>query len=481
MQSFVMAKPGSSTTIATQSGTTSYPLFGIACTVLGTMLAVLYVPSDVEPEWALLNSAILMSIGLAAAPIAAALRDPKSILRGEHLLAIGPIYWLLLDLLQGSYTLDTIQPDEAATAFIGIGVFVSATWLAASYRAVKVPAFIAKSVALEFSGNVYFYLAVIAFVIAMLRFAIPCNFNVIEMFSYLGENRWAAPWARGQLGGVDSFLDHLQYFGYLLPVLTVIVARYTGWVNGRIIICAGMSIIMTLFLMQGGGRRIVGVVFGAAFILWILSEKKLRIQHILIIVFGLSMLLILMQLMVEYRAIGYSEIITRSDSNEQIFERDKLHVDDNFYRFCQIIKFIPESYPYVYHQYIIWILVRPIPRLFWPGKPVDPGFDLPTALGVEGVSYSSSVLGELYMSAGLLGIALGGLLYGRLSSLASRLLIMGNTFGALVVYSILIMALFAGLRSMLELVLVSYAILAWVGLSLLFRYYRIVKPQPTRA
>ncbi len=139
-------------------------------------------------------------------------------------------------------------------------------------------------------------------------------------------------------------------------------------------------------------------------------------------------------------------------------------MDDNVYRFCQIIQIIPEAHPYVYHQYLIWVLVRPIPRVFWPGKPVDPGFDLPATLGVKGVSFSCSTVGELYMSGGLIAIALGGWLYGRLSGMASRLLTQGATFGAYVVYSILMMALFAGMRSMLDLVLISYVVLAWIAL-----------------
>ena len=35
---------------------------------------------------------------------------------------------------------------------------------------------------------------------------------------------------------------------------------------------------------------------------------------------------------------------------------------------------------------------------------------------------------------------------------------------ALVIYSIVVMALFSGMRSILELILVSYVVLAWVGL-----------------
>jgi len=45
----------------------------------------------------------------------------------------------------------------------------------------------------------------------------------------------------------------------------------------------------------------------------------------------------------------------------------------------------------------------------------------------------------------------------------------------LVVYSIIVMALFSGMRSILELILVSYVVLAWVGLSQLFIKLRRAK------
>jgi hypothetical protein len=167
-----------------------------------------------------------------------------------------------------------------------------------------------------------------------------------------------------------------------------------------------------------------------------------------------------------------NEAVVGPNEKRAVFEEQYLRVDDNFYRLCQVIELIPKSYPFVYHRYFIYVIVRPIPRVFWPGKPVDPGFDLPTALGVEGVSYSYSVIGELYMSLGFIGIAIGGWFYGRVASMANGLLKRCNTVAALLVYSIVVMALFAGLRSVLDLLLVSYVVLAWVSLSRFFRTTR---------
>jgi hypothetical protein len=79
------------------------------------------------------------------------------------------------------------------------------------------------------------------------------------------------------------------------------------------------------------------------------------------------------------------------------------------------------------------------------------------------------------MSFGFIAIALGGWFYGRVAASASGLLARCNTQGALVIYSIVVMALFSGMRSFLELILVSYVVLAWVGLSRLFMKLRHIR------
>lgn len=460
--------------------TRSAPL-AILSTAIATTLSILLIPEDPSSEGTLFYPALVMSAGLAAAPVAAALRHPKALLRGESLLTLAPIYWLLLDLLQGVYGMQDITADEVRQAFLAIGIFVVMVWVGVIQRPWRIPQVVISSVSQEFSINTYFALAVACFFIGMLKFAVPCNFNVFEMVQYLGQDRWAAPWGRGQLGGWDAFLDHLQYFGYLLPVLTVVIVRRGGLRNARTIICITMSIVIALFLAQSGSRRVIGVVGGMALILWVLDQRRLRIKHLLASVAAVVALLVALQFMLEYRNIGLGVLVGKSEmqsgrfEKRQLLEEQHLRVDDNFYRLCQIIQLIPESYGFVYHRYLIYVIVRPVPRVFWPGKPVDAGFDLPTALGVEGVSYSYSVIGELYMSLGLIGIALGGWFYGRVAAMASALLARCTTQGALVIYSIVVMALFSGVRSILELILVSYVVLAWVGLSHLFIKLRHAK------
>jgi len=480
MQSLTWNRPPLTITVtpALSIRTTIVALFG---TSMATVLAVIMVPDNSTEPGALFYPALVMSGGLAMGPLSAALRNPKALFRGEALLAIAPIYWLLLDLLQGVYPLDGIAPDEIRQAFFGMGLFVVMVWIGAVRRPWRIPNVLLRSVSQEFSVSMYFALALACFFLGMLNFAIPCNFNVFEMVHYLGQERWSAPWGRGQLGGWDAFLDHLQYFGYLLPILTVVIGRRVGLRNPRTIVCTAMSIVMTLFLAQSGSRRVIGVVAGMALVLWILDQRRLRVKHLITTVVAVFALLLTLQLMLEYRNVGLSVLVGTGEmtvnglEKKQMLEEEHLRVDDNFYRLCQIIQLIPKSHGFVYYDYLVYVLVRPVPRVFWPEKPVDPGFDLASALGVEGVSYSYSVIGELYMSLGFIGIALGGWFYGRISAFARGLLNVSTTQGALVIYSIIVMALFSGMRSILELILVSYVVLAWVGLAQLFIKLRRAK------
>jgi hypothetical protein len=466
---------------ATPALTVRSTLLALIATSMATVLAVIMVPENSAEPGALFYPTLVMSAGLAIGPLSAAHRNPKMLLRGEALLAIAPIYWLLLDLLQGVYPLDGIAPDEIRQAFFAIGLFVVMVWVGAARRSWRIPNVLIRSVSQEFSVGMYFALALACFFLGMLNFAVPCNFNVFEMAHYLGQERWAAPWGRGQLGGWDAFLDHLQYFGYLLPILSVVIGRRVGLRNPRTITCIAMSIVMTLFLAQSGSRRVIGVVAGMALVLWILDQRRLRVKHMITTVIAVLALLLTLQIMLEYRNVGLSVLVGTGEltvnglEKRQILEEQHVRVDDNFFRLCQIIQLIPKTHGFVYQNYLVYVLVRPVPRVFWPEKPVDPGFDLPTALGIEGVSYSYSVIGELYMSLGFIGIALGGWFYGRISSFARGLLSRSTTQGALVIYSIIVMALFSGMRSILELILVSYVVLAWVGLSQLFIKLRRAK------
>jgi hypothetical protein len=444
-----------------------HPLVALIGVALGTIAAIATVPEDLKSPDSLFRPALFLSLGLALGPIVACWSDPRSILRVENVIGLSPIFWLLLEPLQAATDIGKIAGrEQVILVFQAIGLFVGGLWLACMFRARKLPAAWRQSLSYEPNARMLFSLAIAAFALGMLRFAIPCGFNIPQMVSYLGAFRWAAPWGRGSLGGWDAFLDHLAYFGYLVPTLAVLLARKTGWMSPRPLFVLVLSIVMLLFLMQGGGRRIIGVMGGAALVTYVLGADRLRLRIIVVSLTGILAIVWVTAKMLEYRNVGFASIFEAHVSSRSALsprQQEGFHVDNNIRSFSELTFFIPDKHPYLYHNYFIWVLIRPIPRALWPGKPVGLEFDLPKSTGAQ-CSLSVTLIGELYMAGGMLMVLLGGLFYGRLAGMASRLLELAPTAGSLLSYGITTLALFAGMRSGIDLVLMLYPLLAWCGL-----------------
>jgi hypothetical protein len=420
-----------------------YPILGLAGTLVGTIAAIVLIPNNPRNAGALVDSGVAMSLGLAFAPAIAAFQNPKSIVRTENLLALSPIYWLLLDLIQGSYDLVQVNNQDIQYAFIAIGLFISCTWIAALFFPFPLPKYIIRSASYELQPKSIFKLIFIFFSLSIFKFAYPCGFEPFTMFYYLGQNRWNAPWVRGALGGWDSFLDHMAYFGYLLPTLTTLLALRSRKFNLPLILSILMTLTISFFLGHTGSRRIIGVIFGSAIFCWILEQDKLKIRDVVLALASVAILLFSMQFMLEYREVGFQSAFN-TQPKEMHYE--KLHVDDNFLRLAQVIHLIPDSHPFIYEKQIIFTLIRPIPRVLWPEKPTDPGFNLTEATNSTGME---------------------GWIYGVMARMTSILLIRDVQSSSSVVYSLIAMIIFAGMRSMYDLVLMSYALIAWIAVSLL--------------
>jgi hypothetical protein len=102
--------------------------------------------------------------------------------------------------------------------------------------------------------------------------------------------------------------------------------------------------------------------------------------------------------------------------------------------------------------------------VFWPGKPTGPGFDLTQYLGEKGLTHNVSVIGEFYMSFGWAGIVIGGAVFGWFARHWSQLLERDFGITATALYGLGTMALFLGIRSLLEVILMMYPIICWLAL-----------------
>lgn len=447
------------------------PAVGLALTVFGTIASIAVVPTEVEAAGALKPAAWLSAIGLLAVAATLAFLAPQSLFHPVHVTAAAPAYWLLLDVLQGAYDLPGLRQKAVTGAFIAVGLFSGGVWLAALQRPWALPKAISHAAAIRLTGKQLFTIAALAFTVSFLKFAIPIGFDLELMFGALSQGRWEAAWGRGNLGSWDAFLDHAAYFGYLLPSLTVLIGRQAGWTNWRTLMSGLFALIILLLMATGGGRRIIGVMIGSGLSVWFLSARRPKLRHLLGVAAVCAGLLFFMQQMVQTRHLGVSSIFSKA-ADDSITRLEYLHVDDNFLRLSQIVEIIPKEHPHTGIQWVIWLAVRPIPRVFWPGKPVDPGFDLPAFIGMEGVALSYSIIGEAYMAFGFLGIFGTGWIMGRLAVTLAHLLERHSTPAALAMFGSGLLALFAGMRSGLDLVLMMYPVLAWIALVWIYERIR---------
>ena len=230
----------------------------------------------------------------------------------------------------------------------------------------------------------------------------------------------------------------------------------------KTIVSTILAIIIILFLAQGGGRRVIGVTIGAALILFLLLQRRIRPKILVVALIGVAILLVSMEEMLKYREYGFSDQAVNYELSDQSGDTEnRIHVDDNFLRLSQIMHFIPDVQPYVGFQPLFYALALPIPRVFWSDKPSDPGYNLTELLGWSDVSLTTSIIGELYAMHGLIVVFLGGLVFGGLANMWNKILALPGT-GKFVIYVIGVMVLFAGLRSILDLIFMSYSLLAWL-------------------
>src|SRR5262249_6092417 len=186
---------------------------------------------------------------------------------------------------------------------------------------------------------------------------------------------------------------------------------------------------------------------------------------------GAILVLASMELMLHSRQYGFG-----SSEEANIEGEGLVHVDDNFLRLSQIMHLIPDEQPHVGRQQLFYLMALPIPRVFWEGKPTDPGYNLAEMLEIPNVSLTASIIGDLYATYGLICVFIGGFLIGSIGKMWNKILTLSGSSKTMA-YSLGVMVLVVGLRSLQDLVLMSYGVAAWLAL---VKLLRPVRPERSR-
>ncbi len=453
---------------------------GILAVSAGITAATLLLPQDPQPPGALAPAALAAAIGLLAVPALSLGGHLSRLLATENLLLAGIVYWLLLDPLQGLYPLLGATRGTIEVEFLAIGVFASGLLLGACGKGLRPPRPVVRAAFSRLSESELFIGAVVSFLLGMIYYASSSGFDPVTMAQGLALGRFSAPWSRGAFGGANAFLQQLSNFGFMIPSLTVLMAARRGWLRPRVLIALVLAVIMTLFLAQAGGRRLLGVVVGSAILAWVLARERPAGKVITGALCAALLLVLAQNAMLAYRDRGWNTFFhsgRESASAGQNFIEIKS--DDDFLQLADVIELYPEVIPYAGPRPLFFYAVLPIPRFFWPGKPTSPGFDLAASEGLRGVTLSTTVIGELYIVGGLPVVLLGGLCFGVAAGMWNRLLAYPATNGRAITFGLGLMNLFVGLRSLQDVVTMSYPLLAWLLLAQALAARR--RPQPLAA
>lgn len=430
--------------------------------------AVLLIPEiDYYQPGQLIPAGIVMSLGLLAGPVYAALTRPDSLFRLEYVLVFGLFYWVILDAAQGAYGFLGVSRATLVATFSGVALFAVTIWIGSFLMSLS-PVRLSPGATDTVDVRFLFWAALACFFLGMLRVLLACKFSPLCIASQIFVPRYESAWHQANIGNFDTLLVRLKNFGYLVLPLAATLYHLERRVSWRVILLLVLGLVFLLILIQGGGRRQVGMVLGMTGLVWILLNRPARLKDFIVMAIMASVILVLMEFMHTWRYQGLGEAKLAESGEVSYMTRERLiRVDKNLLFLSHVMERVPERYPHTGVTGIEYILTAPIPRALYPGKPVHRGFPLTQILQLRvgpGWSWTVSAVGDFYLIGGFFAIACGGLFFGVLANLGSRLLRGGTTVRNVMLYSVIALTLFIGLRAVHEITITGFAVLAVWGL-----------------
>ena len=124
--------------------------------------------------------------------------------------------------------------------------------------------------------------------------------------------------------------------------------------------------------------------------------------------------------MLEFRQMGLKNYL-EGEAYTSETTRDTLFVDYNLHAIAEMMTVFPSRAEYLGWEIPVWCVIKPIPRAIWTGKPEGLSTTIEEAMGVEGMTISTTYIGEAYMSFGLLGVVGFSVLFGMATGWWNRL------------------------------------------------------------
>jgi oligosaccharide repeat unit polymerase len=375
--------------------------------MLGLAVTWLALPSN-DAESIFDTAAIGVGITLLSATAIEAFSGVRALIRTDNLM-LWVLYGLtFLEFLFPQPDVDTAVSVEAATrgtsaVLLGLFGLILGRHLVSAGSNSNGP--------IDFNPRQLFGLFLFAFVIGYLHIFIAVNFDPMEMIQQMSLPRFSQSWGRGKYGDLYSLLYELGLLIYLLPpvaALMLVHANRFSTIQKAIVV-----FVLTLTFYYGfasGTRSVLGTYAISMFGAYFLSKPDLKLKQVLIVGVPVAgLLLYASTLMLEFRTFGAMTWLTEGERHY-----DTLYLDHNIVNLSNLTDVFPDAVDYLGLEIPYQALIKPIPRVLWPGKPEGLSTSIEAALGVTDnvTTLSCTFVGEAYMAFGFVGVIVAGLLFG---------------------------------------------------------------------
>jgi uncharacterized membrane protein YeaQ/YmgE (transglycosylase-associated protein family) len=124
--------------------------------------------------------------------------------------------------------------------------------------------------------------------------------------------------------------------------------------------------------------------------------------------------------MLYFRNMGLRNYI-ESGAYQNAVAEEGFAVDYNLWAIGKIVDSLPNTYDFLGWELIKVFATKPVPRVFWPDKPVELSTSIEEIVGATQMTVSATYVGESYMLGGMIAVIVVSFIIGALSNWWTRI------------------------------------------------------------
>jgi hypothetical protein len=403
----------------------------------------------------------------------------RSLIRTDLLMLVALFGLTLVEFFFPQQDLDQEIMARSAThgveaLFIGFcGLIIGRNFGSSSRPAV------ASAVSVQWRPATLFRIYVVLLFFGYLDMFWAVSFNPVELVHQMLRPRFSQPWSRTTSGGLgDLFGTVSGLLLYLVPAIAGSIlansSRFTF--SQKAIIVVGLG--FTLFCgFSGGTRNVFCTYLIILFASYILLKRDITWKRVIVLA-GVAVVLLYSAAyyMLQFRQEGLENYVESVGSVEgegavegKGWKRATLFIDNNLPTISALTDVFPNRFDYLGSELVFFAILRPLPRALWPAKPDKLSVAAEDALGLTGLTLSSTFVGESYMMGGYPAILMVGLFLGWLAGWWTRFGLDLRSNVGMVLYA---SGFFAAAASMRSIVFTTTAMLPTVAIWLYAKWKR---------